>query len=414
MTDAPSPGDSTSAGPSHTTTDPWKTTMDQLDRFYHSKPYSDFRTHTNAFFGSRRGIIFVGAFIGVMAAFLQNEGNPGNMGFCMACFLRDMVGALRLHGAAPVMYLRPEIPGIILGSFMASLLFREYRARTGSAPAVRFILGFFAMVGALVFLGCPWRAFLRLAGGDWNAILGIAGLVGGVFIGTLFIRYGFNLGRSRKSLPAAGLVLPVIAIVLMAFLIWDPQWDVGETDINGVSIATPALRQSATGPGSMHPAIAVSFGIALLVGFFAQRTRFCTIGGIRDAILIRDHHLLSGVIALLIAAFITNLILGQFDAGWDDQPLSMPGRFWMWNFLSMALAGLAFTLAGGCPGRQLILSGEGDGDATIFVLGMAAGAAFAHNFRLASSGVGPGDWGPAAVIVGLVLMVIIGLTMRSR
>jgi len=38
----------------------------------------------------------------------------------------------------------------------------------------------FAMFGALVFLGCPWRAFLRLAGGDLNAILGIGGLVAGI------------------------------------------------------------------------------------------------------------------------------------------------------------------------------------------------------------------------------------------
>ena len=56
----------------------------------------------------------------------------------------------------------------------------------------------------------------------------------------------------------------------------------------------------------------------------------------------------------------------------------------LWNALGMVLAGLAFMLAGGCPGRQLILSGEGDGDAALFVLGMIAGAAFAHNFALAA------------------------------
>ena len=26
------------------------------------------------------------------------------------------------------------------------------------------------MLGALVFLGCPWRAYLRVSGGDWNAL----------------------------------------------------------------------------------------------------------------------------------------------------------------------------------------------------------------------------------------------------
>ena len=100
----------------------------------------------NKFFSSRAGIIFVGAFIGIAAAILQNQGNPGNMGFCVACFLRDIAGALGLHRAGVVQYLRPEIIGIVLGSMMAALMFKEYKARTGSAPIVRFVLGFFATV----------------------------------------------------------------------------------------------------------------------------------------------------------------------------------------------------------------------------------------------------------------------------
>jgi uncharacterized membrane protein YedE/YeeE len=51
----------------------------------------------------------------------------------------------------------------------------------------------------------------------------------------------------------------------------------------------------------------------------------------------------------------------------------------------MVLAGLAFCLTGGCPGHQLFLAGEGDGDAAAFILGMMVGAAFSHNFGLASS-----------------------------
>ncbi|UCF08637.1 MAG: YedE-related selenium metabolism membrane protein, partial [Thermoplasmata archaeon] len=86
----------------------------------------------------------------------------------------------------------------------------------------------------------------------------------------------------------------------------------------------------------------------------------------------------------------------------------------LWNFMGMVLAGLAFVLAGGCPGRNLVLSGEGNADSGIFIVGMLTGAAFAHNFRLASSPSGTGDWGPAAVIFGLIICVIIGLTMREK
>jgi hypothetical protein len=69
---------------------------------------------------------------------------------------------------------------------------------------------------------------------------------------------------------------------------------------------------------------------------------------------------------------------------------------------------------GGCPGRQLFLSGEGDGDAAVFVIGMIVGAAFAHNFGLASSGSGATSGGMIAVVVGFIACALIGFTMREK
>jgi len=79
----------------------------------------------------------------------------------------------------------------------------------------------------------------------------------------------------------------------------------------------------------------------------------------------------------------------------------------------MVLAGLAFTLAGGCPGRQLFLAGEGDGDAAMFFTGMLVGGGFAHTFSIASSPAGVAAFGPVTTIVGLVICIVIGLTMRA-
>ena len=90
--------------------------------------------------------------------------------------------------------------------------------------------------------------------------------------------------------------------------------------------------------------------------------------------MLRDAHLFWGVAAFLVAALGVNLLLGQFHPGFEKQPVAHMNT--LWNFLGMVLSGLAFTLAGGCPGRQFIMSGEGDGDAGIFVLGMLMGAAF--------------------------------------
>jgi uncharacterized protein len=355
-------------------------------------------------FATRWGIISVGAFIGIFAPLLQKWGNPPNMGVCVACFERDVAGALGLHRAAVVQYMRPEIIGFVLGALIAAYVFKEFRARAGSAPIVRFVLGAFAMIGALVFLGCTWRAALRLAGGDWNAIFGLLGLVGGIYIGTLFLKSGFNLGRSRNTHTSVGWLLPLMMLGLLALMFIFPQ--VQGQDKSGV------LFYSMKGPGSMHAPLFASLVIGACIGFLAQRSRFCTVGAIRDLVLFKQTHLLFGYIALVVVAFITNLILGQFHPGFVNQPIAHTMS--LWNFGGLLLAGLAFTLAGGCPGRQLFLTGEGDGDAAVFAMGMIVGGGIAHNFGLASSAEGVGPYGISAVIIGLLVCLFIGFTMRKE
>lgn len=350
------------------------------------------------------GIIGVGLVIGLLAAALQHFGNPANMGICVACFERDIAGALGLHRAGIVQYLRPEIIGLCLGAFAASLIFGDFKARGGSAPIQRFVLGMLAVIGALVFLGCPWRALLRLAGGDWNAIVGIGGLIAGVFIGTIFLRTGYSLGSSSRQSRFTGFVFPLIVCgLLLLRLIFAPEAGQAQSGV---------LFYSQKGPGSMYAPLAISLGFAFIIGFLAQRSRFCTMGAFRDLLLFKQFHLLFGVIALLVAAFAANLMFGQFNPGFANQPVAHSDG--LWNFMGMLMAGLAFALAGGCPGRQLFLSGEGDSDAAIFVLGMIAGAAVAHNFGLASSGAGAGANGPMAVIIGTAVLLVIGFANRRK
>ena len=346
---------------------------------------------------SRYGPALVGGILGIVAALLVKAGNPGNMGFCVACFIRDIAGAFGLHRAAVVQYLRPEIPGFILGAWVSSIRFGEYRPRGGSSPMVRFFLGFFAMIGALVFLGCPWRAYLRLAGGDWNALAGIAGLTVGIMIGITFLWRGFNLGAAKKGVKFSGIFMPLAALATLWFLFMQPLF--GEKGSAPIFFST-------SGPGSMHAPILISLGAGLLVGWLAQRSRFCTVGAIRDLLMLRDSHLFKGIVSFVAAAFITNLLLGQFNAGFENQPVAHTEQ--LWNFLGMVLSGIAFTLAGGCPLRQLIQAGEGNRDAAACVLGMLAGAAVAHGLNTAGSPAGLAWNGQVAVAAGLVVTAAIG------
>lgn len=336
-------------------------------------------------------IIITGLIVGAAAILLVKYGNPANMGFCIACFLRDTAGALKLHSAPVVQYARPEIIGLILGAFAMSLGSKEFKVRGGSSPMTRFVLSFFVMVGALMFLGCPLRMILRIAGGDWNAIIGLIGFVVGIVGGILFLRKGFTLKKSVPLGIAEGAAMPVITVVLLVIL-----------------CAFPALLMfSKLGPGAMRAPLAISLVAGLVVGVLAQRTRLCMVGGFRDAILFKDFYLLSGFIAIFVAAIVGNLILGNFHAGFDKQPIAFNDA--LWNFLGMVLVGLGSCLLGGCPLRQVVLSGTGNADSGVAVLGMIVGAAFCHNFALASSPLGPTPNGKIAVIFGIIVTVIIGL-----
>ena len=342
-------------------------------------------------------IISTGVIIGIIASMLVYFGNPANMGYCIACFLRDTAGGLGLHSAKAVQYIRPEIIGLILGALGAASTHGEFSPKGGSSPLTRFALGFFAMVGCLMFLGCPFRMLLRLAGGDLNALAGLVGFAGGIYAGIYFLNRGYSLKRTYKMTTAEGGLLPAAAVVLLLLLITAPAF-IHYTKAGG-------------GPGAKHAAIAISLVAGLGVGALAQRTRFCMIAGIRDFILFRETKMLWGFIAVTVAALLCNLTLTSvtgasfFKLGFAGQPIAHTDA--LWNALGLFLAGFACVLLGGCPMRQLILAGEGNSDSAIGVLGLVAGAAFCHNFGLASSGSGPTANGQIAVVLGIIVVTII-------
>lgn len=369
-------------------------------------------------------IILGGLVFGSLGALAVNWGNPNNMGICVACFLRDIAGALKLQANAAVQYLRPEIFGFALGAFGTSLAFREWRPRGGSSPIIRFILAMCVMVGALVFLGCPIRLLLRLGGGDLSALVALGGLIAGVLVGVFFLKRGFTLGRATKLPAAAGLIIPVFALVLFILLL--------------IKSDVLAFTTTATAPGAQHVNPWLGLGIGLFVGFIVQRTRFCSIGGWRDMFLAKDFYLFSGLMAFLVGVLATNYIVGNFGAGgllgsphgdiayhwgFTKQPIALPyvdaaGAIawpqYIWTFLGFGLVGLAATQMGGCPLRNVALAGEGDTDAGVSVMGYIAGGAIAVNFLIASSGSGLGKYGPWAVVAGLVFCLGIGFLMREK
>lgn len=354
------------------------------------------------FINQRKGLVTLGLIVGVLVASLAYFGNPANMALCAACFIRDTAGALKLHTAPVVQYFRPEIVGLVVGPFLISLATKEFRSTAGSSPMTRFALGFIMMLGALVFLGCPLRMVIRMAAGDLNAYVGLVGLVLGIGTGVLFLKRGYSLGRERDTKPAAGAVLPLVLIVLMI-----------------ISVATAAFAASETGPGSKHAPWLIALAVALIIGMIAQKARICFAGGVRNVFLMRDFDLLLPIVAIFVVMLVYNLATGNFKLSFDGQPIAHAQH--LWNILGMYAVGLAATLAGGCPLRQMTLAGQGSCDAAVTFLGMLIGAAFAHNFGLAGAAAaaataeapavagGPSMVGQIVLVCGIAVLFVIGV-----
>ena len=350
-------------------------------------------------------LIGTGLAVGAAAVLLTFLGNPANMGFCIACFLRDIAGALNFQragfdaevGTGIVQYIRPEVIGLVLGSTAIAMAKKEFRPKGGSSPMIRFILAVFVMIGALVFLGCPLRMVIRIGGGDLNAVVGLVGFAIGILIGILFLKRGFSLRRAYQQSMAEGLIFPALMLALLALLVLRPDF----------------IIFSAKGPGSMAAPVLVALAVALVIGVLAQRSRLCMVGGIRDAVMFRDFRLISAFAAIIVAVLVGNLLLGSFKPGFAEQPIAHSET--LWNLLGMVLVGWGSVLLGGCPLRQLILAGEGNTDSAVTVTGFIVGAAVSHNFGLASSATGIGT-GPVAVAVaiGFVVMAVISVMNMQK
>jgi YedE family putative selenium metabolism protein len=340
--------------------------------------------------------LMAGLVMGVAGVLLAYLGNPRNTGICVSCFVENAAGSLRLHADPRMTYLRPELMGFLLGATLMALGRGKFRPRGGSSPVIRFLVGIFLIVGSTVFLGCPIKVVLRLAGGDGTALSGVVGLVAGVWVGVLFLRKGFFLGKGVRTSPLAGWILPGFMILLTFGVLWGPV----------------SLRGGLVGAAAEHAPVMVSLVLGGVVGALSQRSSFCVTGGLRNFFLTKDFSMIAGVGVFFVSALALNAALGLFQPGLYSQPGSHLDHGW--SLAGMALVGFGAALIGGCPFRQLVLAGEGDVDAAAAVLGMLVGGGLVHSWAVRSTLAGATPAGKVATALGFLLLFAVAVTYRER
>ncbi len=135
----------------------------------------------------------------------------------------------------------------------------------------------------------------------------------------------------------------------------------------------------------------VTLFLGVIIGYLAQRSGFCSVGGFRDFFLFRHTRILSGYLTLIIASFAGYLLF------WFLTPAAMEHFFWALTsspaspvpgapgglnpaaYLVFAavpgfLVGFICILLGGCPIRQTVMASEGSYRSAFFFIGMAVGS----------------------------------------
>lgn len=350
--------------------------------------------------GTRLGW-FLAAVVGALAALIVVAGNPANMGLCGACFLRDLAGALGFaHGKAPAIF-RPELVGIVLGATLVACFRSKFQARSGGHAGLRFALGVVMGVAALVFLGCPFRMVQRLAGGDFTAWIPLPAFVAGVTLAMVFERRGYSIGKTQPAPRIVGAIGPLIFLALLATFM------LGQLGGPGPGVTT----------GPPHAPWLTALGIALVGGVLLSTTGFCVVSAARQ-ITSKPKGMLIGALLLMAGYALVLLAAGKFNLGANGQVAAHTD--YVASSLALFVLGWAGALAGGCPIRQLVQTGEGNGDALMAVVGLVVGTTLAHNLGLAStamnkdSGGGSTSNGLAWMAGSIVFCAVVSVSMTTK
>lgn len=129
--------------------------------------------------------------------------------------------------------------------------------------------------------------------------------------------------------------------------------------------------------------------VGLIIGYSAQKAGFCSIGGWRDYILLRDTHLIKGIVGFIIGGVIGYSLLtltgaiyfpNQFPWSYYNGLKAISGSLvktndltttWIAAIIGGIGVGFFSVLSGGCPLRNAVMASEGNKSSIWYLIGFA-------------------------------------------
>ncbi len=119
--------------------------------------------------------------------------------------------------------------------------------------------------------------------------------------------------------------------------------------------------------------------LGILIGYMGQRSKFCTISGIRDFFMLKDSFRFKGLLGLIAGSAVGYFTLRFLGGDIPNYPLGMG-----FGSPSLVIAGVIGSLgmgffsvfAEGCPFRQHIMAAEGKVSSLLYLLGFYLGIVY--------------------------------------
>ena len=129
----------------------------------------------------------------------------------------------------------------------------------------------------------------------------------------------------------------------------------------------------------MIPSLA-TLAVGILIGYLGQRSKFCTVSGIRDYLMLKDSFRFKGLIGLIFGAAMGYAIFHLVGGAIPNYPLGMAGigstAIVIASIIGGAGMGFFSVFAEGCPFRQHVMAAEGKKSAWFYLLGLYIGIGY--------------------------------------
>lgn len=123
-----------------------------------------------------------------------------------------------------------------------------------------------------------------------------------------------------------------------------------------------------------------SFTIGAIIGFIGYSSRFCTMAGIRNLIILKHKEMFMGIIGILVGGLIGFSTLSFINpAFFQNFPIFLKIKiFTKWSkilliFIGSLGLGIISTYVDGCPFRMHVKAGSGDLNSIIYLAGFYIG-----------------------------------------